>query len=107
MNVQPALSPTRARPGPRSSVNLLTQEIEDVAEAIKLRLMNTTGAVSVYVDPSDGSVLTERVCDVRRSVPLPDEWLVGTYTRAAKVYDLEDDLVERWHEIKPGRRAAE
>ena len=93
----------RSKPGPKSSVNLLAMEVEDVAEAIKLRLMGTTCPMTVHVSDS-GDVMLERANDPRRAYELPVEWLLGTYTRKAKCDDIEDDLVVRWHELRPGRR---
>lgn len=90
--------------GPRSTVNLLRQDVEEVAEAIKLRLMNQPQTHTIYVEP-DGSVVMERVTDPRRKLQPPDHWILGVYTPRVKVAELEDDLVVRYHELR-GRKAA-
>ena len=53
---------------------------------------------TVYAD-NKGKVILDRTHDPRRAMPVPDAYLVGVYTRRAKVVDIEDDLVERRREI--------
>ncbi len=107
MNAQPAVRVSaRAKPGPKSSINLLAMEVEDVAEAIKLRLMGASSPMTVHVSDS-GDVMMERAYEPRRAYELPAEWLLGTYTRKAKCDEIEDDLVLRWHELRPGRRGGD
>lgn len=91
------------RNGPRTTINLLRDEIERVAEVIKLRLVSRRQPCSVHVEP-DGSVVVERLDEPRRKLPLPDHWLVGIYTPKVKLAELEDDLVCRYNELR--RKAA-
>lgn len=79
-------------------MNLITGEIEDIAEMVKLRISTNRVTYSVYAD-NDGKVILDRTHDPRRSMMIPDAYLVGVYTRKAKVLDIEDDLVARLREI--------
>lgn len=79
--------------GPRSSVNLLRQDVEEVAEAIKFQLILQEETMSVYVEP-DGSVVMERAGASRRKLQMPDHWLLGVYTHKVRLPELEDDIVE-------------
>lgn len=83
-------------------LNILRSEIEKVAESIKLKLISRGGTWRVYVLP-DGDVVLERI-DQPAKLEKPDHWLIGTYTKAVKVEELEDDLTARYHELR--RRAA-
>ena len=79
-------------------MNIITGEIEDIAEVVKLRIATNRVTYSVYAD-NDGDVILDRTHDTRRAMVIPDSYLVGVYTRRAKVMDIEDDLVERRREI--------
>lgn len=79
-------------------MNLLTDEIEDIAELVKIRIIRGRAGYTVYAD-DDGQVILDRTCDPRRGRPVPDAYLVGVYTGRAKVMDIEDDLVARRREI--------
>lgn len=82
----------------KAPLNILRTDIEDVAEAIKLRLMTRDLAAQVGVDSAgDVSIVWAGGKDV------PAAWLVGTYTRKAKVDDIEFDLVERLRELQASR----
>lgn len=84
----------------RASWNILRDEIEAVAEAVKLRAIRDQCGQLVYVLPS-GDLLTERVGDGRRKRDLPSEWLVGCYTSKAMCREIEGDLRMRYGEILP------
>lgn len=76
-------------------MNILRTDIEDVAEALKLKLMARDEPAQIGVDDAgDVSIAWAGRPDV------PDDWLVGTYTRKARVDDLEFDLVERLRELQ-------
>lgn len=79
-------------------LNILKVDIEDAAEHIKLKLLGSKSRLQVGVD---------LVGDLLLAWPghkdIPSEWLVGTYTRAAKVDDIESDLVERLRELRSSR----
>ena len=79
-------------------MNIITGEIEDIAEVVKLRIATNRVTYSVYAD-NDGDVILDRTHDTRRAWVIPDSYLVGVYTRRAKVVDIEDDLVARRREI--------
>lgn len=83
-------------------MNLLTDDIEDIAELVKLRLIRNKASLTMYV-AKDGEVKLERTHDARRASPLPDTDIVAAYTGSVPVTDIEDDLVARLNEI---RRAA-
>lgn len=88
-----------------SVLNLLRQDVEEVAESVKLRMMRTGKETELYVG-DDGRVLIDSVHDPRRAQELPGAWLVGVYTRKVTCEELEDDLVQRLGEIRPMRVAA-
>lgn len=99
------LTPRRAgRPSSAENMNILSCEIEDVAEAIKLRLIRRGGEWEVTVD-SGGSVRMDNNADPLRSHPLPASWLIGTYTRRARCSDIKDDLGVRLRELQLERAA--
>lgn len=77
-------------------MNILTDEIEDIAERIKLKLLSK-GPQCVYAKPT-GMVSVYQAADVRNETCSP-ACMVGTYTRTAKVADIEDDLMARRREI--------
>lgn len=79
-------------------MNIITGEIEDIAEVVKLRIATNRVTYSVYAD-NDGDVILDRTHDTRRAMVIPDAYLVGVYTRRAKLVDIEDGLVERRREI--------
>ena len=80
-------------------MNVLTDEIEEIAESIKLRMVARGGTWTVYVR-DDGSMVMDRDADVRRSRPIPDSCILARYTKAIPVADIEDDLVCRMNEIR-------
>lgn len=80
-------------------MNVLTDEIEEIAESIKLRMIARGGTWAVYVR-DDGKMLMDRVSDGRRIRDLPDESLVARYTKHAPTTDIEDDLVCRMWELR-------
>lgn len=80
-------------------MNVLTDEIEEIAESIKLRMMARGGTWAVYVR-DDGKMLMDHVGDSRRIRDLPDEWLLARYTRAMTTAGIEDDLVCRMWELR-------
>lgn len=76
-------------------LNIIRTDIEDVAEAIKLKLMARDEPAQIGVDSAgDVTIVWPGKADV------PAAWLVGTYTRKARVDDIEFDLVERLRELK-------
>ncbi len=77
-------------------MNLLHDEIEEIAERIKLRIL-AKGPHAVFVKRA-GQVSLYHPNDERtdRCYPLD---LIGSYTRAAAVADIEDDLRARRREI--------
>ncbi|NJB80313.1 hypothetical protein [Xanthomonas arboricola] len=77
-------------------MNILRDEIEDIAEKIKLKLLSK-GAHCVYAKPT-GTVAVYQAADARNETCSP-ACMVGSYTRAARVADIEDDLMERRREI--------
>jgi len=79
-------------------VNIITDEIEDIAELVKLRMTRGRVSYTVYAD-NKGKVILDRTHDPRRAMPVPDAYLVGVYTRRAKVMDIEDDVVARRREL--------
>ncbi len=83
----------------RASWNILRDEIEAIAEAVKLRAIRDQSGQLVYVRPS-GDLLTERVGDSRRTQDLPGEWLVGCYTSKALCRDIAADLGMRRMELR-------
>lgn len=80
-------------------MNVLTDEIEDIAESIKLRMIARGGTWAVHVG-DDGKMLMDRVSDGRRLRDLPEESLVGRYTKVIPTADIKDDLVYRMREIR-------
>ena len=79
-------------------MNLMTDEIEDIAELVKIRITRGRVGYTVYA-ANDGRVILDRTHDPRRGRPVPDAYLVGVYTRKAAVTDIEDDLVARRREL--------
>ena len=79
-------------------MNLMTDDIEDIAELVKLRMTRGRVSYTVYAD-NKGKVILDRTHDPRRAMPVPDRYLVGVYTQRAKVMDIEDDLVARRQEL--------
>lgn len=77
-------------------MNILTDKIEDIAEKIKLKLLSK-GAQCVYAKPT-GTVAVYQTTDARNEACSP-ACMVGSYTRAARVADIEDDLMARRREI--------
>lgn len=83
-------------------MNLLSDDIEEIAEHVKLRAM-ARGLIRCFVGPT-GEVRMV-IPAARYGLALGDDCLVGTYTSSTPVTDIEDDLVCRMREIQP-RRAA-
>ena len=79
-------------------MNIITGEIEDIAELVKIRMTRSRVSYTVYAD-NDGEVILDRTHDPRRGRPVPDGYLVGVYTQRATVADIEDDLVARRREL--------
>jgi len=79
-------------------MNIITDEIEGIAELVKLRMSRGRVSYTVYAD-NKGKVILDRTHDPRRAMPVPDRYLVGVYTQRAKVMDIEDDLVARRREL--------
>ncbi len=79
-------------------MNIITDEIEDIAETVKLRMTRGRVSYTVYAD-NKGEVILDRTHDPRRARPVPDKYLVGVYTGRAKIMDIEDDLVARRREL--------
>lgn len=79
-------------------LNALQADVEDVAEAIKLRVMSRRGAWEVYVNPA-GAVFLEQTRQPRYAKAQPEGWLIGAYTSKVPVIVIEEDLIERLREI--------
>lgn len=77
-------------------MNLLNDEIQNIAELVKLRAM-AAGPVDVHVEDSGRVHL--RIAGSERNKLLPDRCRVGIYTRAAQCGEIEDDLIVRLREI--------
>lgn len=80
-------------------MNVLTDEIEEIAESIKLRMIARGGTWTVYVG-DDGKMYMDRKNEERRSRELPDAWILARYTKGVPVSDIEDDLVCRMWELR-------
>lgn len=92
------------RPSQLAKMNILHADIEDVAEAIKLRILANGGTWEISVGP-DGAVYDDNLDSSGLGRPLPESWLVGTYTTKARVSMIEEDLTIRLREIeKAGAR---
>ncbi len=77
-------------------MNILRDEIEDIAERIKRKLFSK-GPQVVYVR-SNGVTGIYHPGD-KRQENIDPLTLVGSYNRKAKVADIEDDLMARRREI--------
>ncbi|WP_372362887.1 hypothetical protein ACCQ10_09330 [Xanthomonas sp. NCPPB 1325] len=77
-------------------MNLLREDIEDIAERIKLRVI-AKGPHAVFVK-RNGTTNLYPVTDERAMCRAGAD-LVGSYTRQAPVVDIEDDLRARMREI--------
>lgn len=77
-------------------MNILRDEIEDIAERIKLKLLSK-GPQVVYV--RDNGVTGIYHPSDKRQEGINPHTLVGSYNRKARVSDIEDDLMERRREI--------
>lgn len=80
------------------SMNIITDEVEDIAELVKLRMTRGRVSYTVYAD-NDGKVILDRTHDPRRAMPVPDRFLVGVYTRRAEQADIAADLLARREEL--------
>ena len=89
----------RGRPSALAAMNIRVSDIEDVAEAIKLRILANGGTWEISVGP-DGAVYDDNLDSSGLGRPLPESWLVGTYTTKARVSMIEDDLMIRLREIE-------
>ena len=79
-------------------LNLVKEDVADVALAVHRRIRTTGSPITVYV----GDTGTVQMHSDR--VPPPadkykDHWLVGRYTIQAPILTIEDDLVLRRREI--------
>lgn len=81
------------------SLNLIDNALPDIARSLRLTLIARKGPLAVLVRDS-GAVLVRREGEYER---LPENWIVGVYTRAASVVELEEDLDERKGEILASR----
>lgn len=77
--------------------NLREDDVKDVAYAIRRRAVMAGCAVLVYVRDS-GVVESQRVDRELRE--RPTDWLVGSYTRKARLEEIAEDLGERLREIR-------
>lgn len=77
-------------------MNLLHDEIEDIAERIKLKIL-ARGQQCIYARES-GAITAYHVND-ERNLQLSPHTLIGSYTRTARCEDIEGDLRERLAEI--------
>jgi len=91
--------------GPTPKVNIRRDGVEEVADAVKLALLAHKTPFDVYLD-GDGFLRMDNVNLSKRVNPLPAEWLVGRFTRAVKVDDLEDALVAHLNEIRQRKQEA-
>ena len=87
------------RPSQLAKMNILHADIEDVAEAVKLRMLAAGGTWEISVGP-DGAVYDDKLGSSGLGRPLPESWLVGTYTTKARVSMIEEDLMIRLREIE-------
>ena len=81
-------------------MNLLNDDIETIAERVKLRAM-AAGPVEVMIE--DSGKVHLRGADKWQRKAIPDRCRVGIYTRAAQCDEIEDDLIVRLREIARGR----
>lgn len=86
-----------------SRFNLLTDGVEEVADYVK-RGMERGGLFMVLATDS-GAV---RMVNLHhsRTEPRSAAEIVGTYTRAVRIEQIEDDLLARVREIHANRKAA-
>lgn len=88
-----------------SKPNVFRDGHEAVAELVSSRVRAAKGErYCVWVD-CEGTVRWRARWD-KRSKPLPDEDLIGTYDRHVRVEQIEDDLIARMREISGDRRSA-
>lgn len=95
----------RGRPNRAEVMNIIRHDVEDVAEAIKVRIRARGKHWEVHVGP-DGEVYMDQPCDPKHANPPPDAWLIGTYGTKTPIEVIEEDLVERLREIRPQHRSA-
>lgn len=95
----------RGRPRKVDRMNIVTSDVEDVAETVKLHIMAWAGLWELHVD-EDGNAYIDQPHRPHYPERRLDEWLVGTYTGKVPVAEIEDDLVARLREIKAGRAHA-
>ena len=81
-------------------MNLLNDDIETIAERVKLRAM-AAGPVEVMIE--DSGKVHLRGADKWQRKRMADACRVGVYTRAATCDEIEDDLIVRLREIARGR----
>ena len=79
-------------------MNLFSGEIQDIAALVKDRMAKGRVSYTVYADNS-GKVILDRTHDPRRSMVIPDSYLVGVYTGRAKQDDIAADLLARREEL--------
>lgn len=87
----------RGRPGNAEALNLLSNDLEEVAEAVKLQLYRLACSrrsiltATVHVSPEG---------DIRIAVEtLPASWLIGNYRLDVSCRQIEQDLKARLAEI--------
>lgn len=101
--MQNAIKRRVGRPHKAERMNLLVDDIEDVAEAAKLKFMSG-GLWELHVD--DKGNVAMAIVGIPAPEPRPAHWLVGAYTGRVPVPDLEADLMARLAEIMKLRRMA-
>jgi len=101
----PHMKHRKGRPCLAEGMSILTHEIEEVAEAIKLRILSRKGTWEVHAG-TDGRIFMDDADCPRHAKGLPDSWLVGTYTNKAHIEVIEEDLCERRAELLQARKAA-
>lgn len=77
-------------------MNLLRDEIEEIAERIKLKVLAYGGQI-VWAKAS-GIVAVYKRNDERNDARAKADF-IGNYTRATSVADIEDDLMARRREL--------
>lgn len=80
-------------------MNILSCDVEDVAEAIKLRILARVSQWHVYVN-DDGGVIMDGHQSTRRPHNIDSAWMIGVYTNKTPCAVIEDDLKERLREIQ-------
>ncbi|WP_369913905.1 hypothetical protein AB8810_12820 [Xanthomonas sp. NCPPB 3005] len=74
-------------------MNILSEDAVQIADAVHQRIARGGGTWTVYASMS-GLVAMDKLGDVRRSYDLPENFMIGRYTKAAGVEDILDDIVQ-------------